>query len=60
MGEPQTCFVLGLFLVSGAVLVIQLTVGPRFEQEATDIARIAAVSADKSAAVQNYVQAPTR
>jgi hypothetical protein len=49
-------YVLGLFLISGAVLAIQLTFGLGFEQEATDIARLAAVSAEKSAAVQTYVQ----
>lgn len=49
-------YVVGVFLISGAELAVQLTFGPRFEQEAADIARLAAVSAEKSAAIQVYVQ----
>jgi hypothetical protein len=49
-------YVLGLFLISGAVLAVQLTFGPASELEAADIARLAAISAEKSAAVQTYVQ----
>jgi len=49
-------YVLGLFLISGAELAVQFTFGPGFEREAADIARLAAISAEKSAAVQAYIQ----
>jgi len=49
-------YVLGLFLIAGAVLVVQHTFGPSFESKAIDIARFASLSAEKSAAVQTYVQ----
>jgi hypothetical protein len=49
-------YVLGLFLSSAAVLAVHAFAGPGIEAEATDLARIASLSAEKSAAVQYYVQ----
>lgn len=49
-------YVLGLFLTSAAVIAVHAFVGPGADAEAVDLARIAVLSAEKSAAVQYYVQ----
>jgi hypothetical protein len=49
-------YVLGLFLGSGGVSAIHKFVGPGADVEVLDLARIASFSAEKSAAVQYYMQ----
>lgn len=49
-------YLLGLFLSSGAVLAVQFLFGPGAEAETLDIARIASLSAEKSVAVQYFMQ----
>lgn len=49
-------YIIGLFVITGAELIIQPAFGPSFSIEAGDLARVGGVSTEKSALVQAYVQ----
>lgn len=49
-------YVVGLFLISGMEIGVGSVFEQRFDRDAADLAQVAALSAEKSAAVQVFVQ----